>query len=330
MPIHDIRSRSVGFDLGGTKMLATVYDSDFTSLARRKRKTRGHEGFEAGLTRTIQTIDDALERSASSRSQLMSIGIGSVGALDLNRGVILEAPNLGWRDAPLAESLEQEFGCPVVVGNDVDMGLFAEWKFGAARGARCALGVFPGTGIGGACVYQGEVLRGTTGSCMELGHVPVMRDGPRCGCGKTGCLEAVAARLPIAAAAAQAAFRGEAPNLLRMAGADLSRITSKALGASVRAGDAAVELIVREAARWIGEALAGAVHLLAPEVVVLGGGLVEAMPELFLGEVSHAARNRVLPSFRDSFRIATAELGDDSIVLGAAAWARRKAARAAA
>ena len=186
------------------------------------------------------------------------------------------------------------------------------------------MGVFPGTGIGGGCVYDGQIIRGKTASCMEIGHIQVAPEGPLCGCGRRGCLEAVASRLVIAAQAAAAAYRGQAPHLLEHSGSDITAIRSGAIADSVAAGDTQVEMIVREAARHIGRAVAGVVNLLGPDVVVLGGGLVEAMTKLFVTEVSAAAQNRVLPSLANSFEVVAAELGDDAGVIGAAAWAEHQ------
>lgn len=312
----------VGIDLGGTKMLATVYDAEFEPLATRMKKTLPHEGFESCVRRVANTVQGALKRAAVEIGQVSAIGIGSPGSLDLDDGIILDAPNLGWTNAPLGAALQQLFSTPVVIGNDVDMGVYAENCFGAARGSRCVIGVFPGTGIGGGCVYEGRILRGARGSCLEIGHVPIMADGPECGCGQTGCLEAVASRLAIAAAAARAAYCGQAPYLMKHAGTVVSRIRTPMIAAAIRHGDAAVENIVRRAARAVGLAIAGAIHMLSPDTVVLGGGLVEDMPEIFLDEVERSARNRVLPSFRDGFRVVKTELGNDATALGAAAWAQ--------
>jgi glucokinase len=312
----------VGFDLGGTKMLATVLDADFNKLGSKRRRTKGHEGVEAGLERIQLTISEALEDAGVGVERLAGIGVGSPGPLDLDRGVILETPNLGWKDVALRKVLEKGFDCPAVIANDVDAGVYGEYRFGAGKKARCVVGVFPGTGIGGGCVYEGRILRGKTGSCLEIGHLPVIPEGPICGCGRRGCLEAIASRLAISSAAAAAAYRGEAPYLLEHAGTDISQIRSGMLAASVKAGDAAVEEVIREAGWWIGYAMAGVVHVLAPDVVLLGGGLVEAMPQLLLEEVEHAMNEHLMPSFVGSFRTAVAKLGDDATVLGAAAWAQ--------
>lgn len=320
--------RWVGFDLGGTKMLATVFDGDYKKLGSERKKTKANEGQDAGLERIVKTIQSALDDADVKAEALGGIGIGSPGPLDLDTGTILNTPNLGWVDVPLKKHLEKAFGCPVVVANDVDAGVYGEYIAGAAQGARCVLGVFPGTGIGGGCVYEGQIIRGAKQSCMEIGHIPAVREGPICGCGRRGCLEAVASRLAIAQQAAAAAFRGDAPNLLAACGTDLANIRSGALAASVAAGDEAVERIIKEAAGHIGRAVAGAINLLAPDVVLLGGGLVEAMPELFCEGVEKRARKRVMPSFEKIFEVKVAELGDDATVVGAAAWARARIAAA--
>ena len=312
----------VGFDLGGTKMLSIVYDAQFQALGRKRQKTRGFEGEKAGVERIAVTIAKSLERAGVSPADVAGIGLGCPGPLDLQNGVILEAPNLGWERVAVKERLSKEFGCPIVIANDVDAGVYGENRFGAARSARCVLGVFPGTGIGGGCVYDGRILHGRTSSCMEIGHVQVIPDGPLCGCGLRGCLEAVAGRLAIAGQAAQAVYRGQAPKLREIAGSDVAEIRSGMLQQAIDAGDKVIERIVRDACGHIGTVVAGFVHLLAPDYVVLGGGMVEAMPKLFVEAVEATARKKVLPSFTKSFKVVPAELGDDAVAIGAAAWAR--------
>lgn len=312
----------IGFDLGGTKMLCQVFDAEFNALARQREKTRGHEGSTVGQDRIIKTIRAALDQLQISEADLGGIGIGCPGPLDLDEGVILDAPNLGWRNVPIKKTLEKEFGCTAHIMNDVDAGVYGEYRFGAGRDCRCVLGIFPGTGIGGGCVYDGEIIRGRTGSCMEVGHMQVAPGGPLCGCGRRGCLESVASRLAISAAVVQAAYRGEAPHLMENYGTDLSKIRSKALSESIAHGDERIREIVRNAARQIGIAAGNLVNLLLPDRIILGGGLVEAMPELFVVPVRQAAEKRVMPAFIGTFEVVAAKLGDDSGVLGAAAWAQ--------
>jgi glucokinase len=318
----DTRDRHwVGFDLGGTKMMAAALSGEFRVLGRRRRKTKGTDGAKSGVERIVQTIRDALDEAKVPADEVAGIGVGCPGNVDLERGVIIDSANLGWKNVPLREILQKEFGCPAVILNDVDAGVYGEFRFGAGKGARCVVGVFPGTGIGGGCVLEGQVLRGKTMSCFEIGHVEINPDGLPCGCGRWGCLETEASRLAISAQAAMAAFRGEAPHLLAAAGTDLSEIRSGMLAEAIRAGDKIIERIVDRAARKIGRAVGDVVNLLLPDVVVLGGGLVEAMPEIFVKGVEESARQRAAPPFAKTFKVAAAKLGDDAVVRGAAAWA---------
>lgn len=315
----------VGFDLGGTKMFAAVFDSDFKEKGRERKKTKAHEGVKVGMERMVKTVEEALASAGITKDQLAGIGVGCPAPLDLKDGLITYAPNLGWKDAPLKDSLEKAFGCRTIVANDVDAGTYGEYRFGAGRGARCVVGVFPGTGIGGGCVRNDELLTGAEWSALEIGHLPLVPRGPLCGCGQRGCLEAVANRLAIAQAAAAAAFRGEAPHLLANAGTDLQNIRSKALARSIEAGDVVVERIVREAAGWIGVGVAAVVNLLGPDRIVLGGGLVQAMPDLYLEEVEEVARKRAMRTYQNSFEVVVAKLGDTASITGAAAWAEKMA-----
>lgn len=315
----------VGFDLGGTKMFAVVYDDHFKVLAKERKKTKGFEGMDSGLKKIQGLIREALEAAKVQPSQLRAIGIGCPGPLDFDKGLMLEAPNLGWKNVPIRKSLESAFGCPVVMMNDVDAGVYGEWSYGAGKGARCLVGIFPGTGVGGGCVYHGQILQGANHSCMEIGHIPLISDSLPDGCGNVGTLEAVASRLSIAAGAAQAAYRGQAPWLMDKAGADLSKIRSGTLRDSVEHGDEAVKELVVQAAKFIGLGIVTMVHLLSPDIVVIGGGLAEAFPKLLVKNAEDYARGRVMPAFQNSFKVMLAKLGDESGVMGAAAWAKRVA-----
>ncbi len=310
----------VGFDLGGTKMLAQLFDGDFKVLAQRRRKTRGTAGAEVGLRRIIENIEKVLAEAGVARQQLSGIGIGVPGPVDWETGKVLVAVNLGWKDTPVGTVLSKHFGCPVRILNDVDAGVYGEYRFGAARSARCAVGLFPGTGIGGGCVYEGNILRGRNISCMEVGHMRISSSGRTAGLEMSGTLESEASRLTIAAECAKLAFRGQAPKLLELAGTDLSKIRSGTLAQAIEAGDRAVERVVRTAAQQIGYACVNLIHLICPDRIVLGGGLVEAMPKLIVDEVTKVARQNVLSCYADGFEVKVAKLGDDAGAIGAAAW----------
>ena len=329
MSEHDKESEPrvwVGFDLGGTKMLATVYDESFDVLGSKRKKTRGNEGSEAGIARMVEVLQEALEEAERSAQAVAGIGVGCAGPLHPGKASSWKRRTWGGPRRRSGHSSRNVFDCPVFLVNDVDAGVYGEFRFGAARKSTSAIGIFPGTGIGGGAVVNGEILSGPSRSCMEIGHVCLMPNGPLCGCGQRGCLEALASRLSIASAAAAAAYRGAAPVLLERAGTDIANIRSKAIAASVNGGDAAVEEIVRNAAQWVGVGVATLVNLMAPDCVILGGGLVEELKDLYVDEVRRMAERRVMKPYRKTFEIVTAELGDDSVVQGAAAWAAYKVA----
>ncbi len=316
-----------GFDLGGTKMRVAVLDTDLGIVGRAEGRTRGFKGPRSGIARMAELLEEAWQAVPDKprSARLKGVGVACPGPVNPHTGVVREMPNVGWHNVNMARLLGCAAQAPVAILNDVDAGTYGEYRFGAGRGGRCVVGVFPGTGVGGGCVLEGRVLCGANSSCLEIGHLPVLPNGPLCGCGQRGCLEAVASRLAIAQAAAAAACRGEAPNLLAAAGTDLQKIRSRVLAQAIVQGDAVVERIVRDAAAWIGVGVAAAVNLLDPDIVVLGGGLVEAMPKLYREEVERVARGRVMQTYRDSFKLTVAKLGDDAAIRGAAAWAAERA-----
>lgn len=313
----------IGVDLGGTKMMAVVFNDEFEAIGRSRKKTKGREGMDSGLERINELIAEAMQSASVTADQVQGLGIGCPGPLDLEKREIRSAPNLGWKDVPIAKSIESKFGFPVAVANDVDAGVFGEYKFGAGKNARCVVGIFPGTGVGGGCVYEGHLLRGTNWTCMEIGHIPLVPWGPLDGAGNPGSLEGMASRLAIAGHAAQACYRGQAPNLLAIAGTDISNIRSGQIAEAIKKGDKAILEIVSNANRYLALSVVTIVHLLAPDVIVFGGGLVEELHEHMLEPIEKMARKRILPSLRNVFKIAKAKLGDDAGVRGAAALGKQ-------
>ena len=317
----------IGFDLGGTKMLAIAYDSAWDVVGRRRRKTRGREGSDQGIERIGSTIDRLLSENELTADRIAGIGIGCPGPIDLDKGVILTTPNLGWDDVSVGDFLKKRFDCPVVVMNDVDAGVYGEYEFGAAKGSRCVVGIFPGTGIGGGCVYEGKILQGAGISCMEIGHTRISSGSRSSGYDLPGTLEAEASRLAIAAESAKAAHRGDAPALMKDVGTDLANIRSGAIADAIEKGDDSIRFLVQQAAETIGLAVVNVVHLLCPDKIVLGGGMIEAMEELFVSTVRKTARRNVMNTYRERFEVVAAKLGDDAGAIGAAAWAKKQIAR---
>jgi len=307
----------IGVDIGGTKILALVLDRSFKILGQCRKKIRTNKNNDRAEDRVVKVIQEALDNSGV--DAIAGIGVGSPGPLDPETGVIIDTPNLAWKDFPLGPMLSETFGVPVTVDNDVNMGTYGEWKFGPVKKCKNVLGIFPGTGIGGGLIIEGKMYRGFTGAAGEVGHMTVDIGGPYCGCGKRGCLEAVASRTAIAQQVAALAARGDAPYVFSQCGADLLKIRSGMLVRAIQEGDAMVEGVVRNAAYYVGIAVGNLVNVLSPEAVILGGGLVEAMPDLYLDEVKKAMKDHAMPFLRKRVRIMPAALGDNAVALGAAA-----------
>lgn len=319
----------IGFDLGGTKMQCTLFDDNLKVVDSQRKRTRSEQGVNDNLDRIQNIITKLLDEHQVPLDQLAGIGIGCPGPVawdkgDWRKGIVCVAVNLGWENVPVGKILSDQFKCPVAVLNDVDAGVYGEFHAGAAQGSRTTVGIFPGTGIGGGCVYDGQILRGKLLSCMEIGHIKIC-SSPRIGAtGMTGTLETEASRLAIAGELAKLAYRGEAPNLRREAGTELSEIRSKTIAEAIDKGDAQVLKVVQEACEIIGQAVANVVLLMCPDCIVLGGGLVEAMPELFVKEVNRIAKRHVFECYRDQFEVRAAKLGDNAATVGAAAWIRKQ------
>jgi glucokinase len=310
----------VGFDLGGTKMHCALFDEKLQKVGHRKRRTRQDLGVEGGLERIAETILRLTDELGIQPSQIAGIGIGCPGPVEWDKGLVRVAVNLGWENVKVGSFMEKRFNCPVAVLNDVDAGVYGEHIAGAGKGSRSTVGIFPGTGIGGGCVYDGQILRGKKLSCMEIGHIKISGSGRTGGSCMPGTLEAEASRLAIAAEVAKLAYRGEAPNLYAAVGCDLGSIRSKVIFEAIAAGDVEVEKVFLAACETIGQAIANIVLLICPDCVVLGGGLVDAMPDRYLKYITAVAQESVFECYRDQFDVRVAKLGDDAGAVGCASW----------
>ena len=306
----------VGVDIGGTKTMALVLNHKFETVARSRKKTRANKDGEPVEDRIVRIIQEAIGQADV--GAIKGIGAGSPGPLDPKTGVIIDTPNLAWKNFPLGQTLSDAFNVPVAVDNDVNMGTYGEWRLGEAKDCKNVVGIFPGTGIGGGLIINGELFHGFTGAAGEVGHMTIEVDGPYCGCGKRGCFEAVASRLAIASQVAALAIRDDAPAIFAECGADLSKIRSGVLAKAIENGDKKVEDVVRKAAYYVGIAAANLINILSPEAVVLGGGLVEAMEDLYLEEAGNAIKKHAMPFLRKGVKLVAANLGDDAVALGAA------------
>ncbi|NDJ74768.1 MAG: ROK family protein [Chloroflexi bacterium] len=311
----------LGIDLGGTKILAAVVDRNGHILGSAKRKTRSERGVGEVIARIIKTAYEAVDDAHLDMKAIQAIGIGAPGVTDYATGVVEFAPNLeDWVNVPLGTRLEGEFGVPVFVDNDVNAGTFGEFTVGAGRSYHNAvLGVFPGTGIGGGIVLNGRLWRGTHNAAAEIGHMVTLVDGPLCGCGRRGCIEALASRTAI-----DRDIRGEirggrdslATDLVDL---DTDNITSGVLAKALKKGDPVVTDVLERAAYHLGVFTGTMINALDPECVIYGGGLIEACGDVMLPIIREAAyRHLIRPLAPEQLPIVEAALGDDAVVLGTA------------
>jgi glucokinase len=313
----------VGVDLGGTKILSGVIDADNKILGRAKRSTPAKDGGPAILEAIVECVDEALESAGLRREDVAAGGIGSPGPLDVHTGVILFSANLNVKNFPLAPEFSAVLKRPVILRNDVRVGGYAEFRLGAGQGHRDVISAFVGTGIGGCVILNGTIVEGATGNAGEVGHMIVRAGGPRCGCGARGCMEALASKTAIARRI-EKAFRKGRPSALGEKISRKGRLKSGDLAQAVSARDPVALDEVRRAAHYLGLGLGSLVNVLGPEVVIVGGGVAEALGDPYVDMVRAAARTQILVDPGEKIRIVRAALGDNAGMLGAALMAREQ------
>lgn len=312
----------VGVDLGATKILAGVLDSDGTVCGRSKNKTKAEQSKTTVLERIDETIREALKDGDINLNQVTAIGIGAPGLLDANHGVVKYAPNLGWKNVDLKSYLEKELGVFVFVENDVNAGTFGEHRFGAGRGISDVMGIFVGTGIGGGLVLDNRLHRGFNQTAGEIGHTVIAADGPICSCGRRGCLEAVAARWAIGKNLRKEIASGRKSFLAKQLEKKGGRIKSRWLQKAILREDPLAMEVVRKAARYLGISVSGIIQLVNPQMIILGGGVVEALGDFYVNEVRKSVMEFAFPDAARGVMIEPSRLGDDAVLLGAAELAR--------
>ncbi len=316
----------IGMDLGGTKILAAVVDGEGTIVAEAKLKTKAEQGPDAVIERIAQVARQAAQKAKIDWPEIRGVGIGAPGPMNPETGVVYHPPNLpGWDEIALGPRLSEALGVPVGLENDVNLGTLGEHALGAGQGTKDMVGIFVGTGVGGGLILDGKLRSGFRHAAAEVGHMIVMADGPVCGCGKRGCLEALASRTAIERDIRLGLAAGRESLLAELMG-DRGRLTSGALAEALQRGDPLVSEVIGRAQWYLGLLTASLVNLIDPEMIVFGGGVVEAVGDGFLDPIRVTARQYYIQQAdADKVRIVPARLGDYAGVLGAAVLARRRA-----
>ncbi|HDQ70764.1 MAG TPA: ROK family protein [Chloroflexi bacterium] len=311
----------VGVDLGGTKISTALVDVNGQIIAHDYRETQADKGQAVVIDRMLDAVRQVMEQADIPKAQVRAVGIGAPGPLDIHAGVVIAPPNLpGWRDVPLKELIEERVGIKTFLENDANAAALAEHRFGAGQGCDHVIYVTVSTGVGGGLILDGKLYHGAEGAAGEVGHITILPNGPLCGCGNRGCLEALASGTAIAKRAREVVSRGAPTVIAELADGDPERITAKLVAEAAEQGDFEARKILSEAMNYLGIGIASLVNLFNPQVIVIGGGLSN-LGERLLEPVRRGVARHAFAAPARTVQVVLAELGDKSGVLGAAAAA---------
>jgi glucokinase len=309
---------TIGVDIGGTKIAAGVVDDEGTLLATTRRDTAATDPEQI----EVQVEDAVAELRVA--HQIEAVGVAAAGFVNSAKGIVLFAPNLAWRDEPLGGDLQLRLGLPVVVENDANAAAWGEFRFGAAKHVDDMVLLTVGTGLGGGIVSDSQLLRGASGLGAELGHVRVVPNGIRCGCGNRGCWEQYSSGSALEREARELVASGSlyAARLLELCEGKPKRLRGKMVTQAAHEGDPASVELIGDLGRWLGEGMASMAAVLDPSAFVVGGGVVEAGDLLI--EPARTALRRNLPArgHRPDIEVTAASLGNQAGMIGVADLAR--------
>jgi glucokinase len=318
------RKYIVGVDLGGTKISAgALTDDGKHSFGMRSISTASELGAEGVADRIVGLIEgvilDTLNETDANRRDFIGIGIGAPGPLDREKGIVIIAPNLGWKNFPLRARIIDRLGLKATLDNDANCATVGEWWQGAARGARNVVGITIGTGIGGGLILDGQLHHGASGVAGEIGHTTIDLNGRHCKCGNYGCLEAYASGPAIAVRAREVLVREETASMLpSLVGGKLETLTAETVYQAAREGDAVASEIVKDTARYLGVGIANLLNTLNVDVVVVAGGVTRAGDALFTPLRAEVRRRAFRPAV-EAAKILPGELPGTAGVVGAVA-----------
>ncbi len=305
-------SHYIAVDIGGTQMRAAVYDDDdLTPIVVDRISTRHPSATP------IERLYSLITSIWPKNHEITAIGVAAAGPLDPYAGIIREAPNIpGWIDVPLRSNLEERFNVPVAVGNDANMAALGEWKYGAGQGHHNLIYITVSTGIGGGVIVADQLLLGAHGLAAELGHVTIVPDGPMCGCGFRGHLEAFSSGPAIARWAAEELKKGS-PSIL----STIPELTAKAVGQAALKGDNLAKAAIARSGKYLGMALANYLHIFNPSIIIIGGGVSQTGTLLMEPMRISMQENTFSRYYLEDLTLTTASLGDEVGLVGALALA---------
>ncbi len=303
-------------DIGGTKVLGAIFDKKNEIVYRLKKKTKAGGDDSANVEQVIiSVVDEMIKGFGIKKSQVEAISAGAPGVIDSDAGIVLFSPNLPWRNYDIRTPIQEKFGVPFYIGNDVNVGVLGEYKYGAGKGYKNIVGFFVGTGMGGGLILNGELYTGTGFKAAEYGHMTLEPEGPLCGCGQRGCLEALSSKKGMSAYIREQAARGRESMLADKI--ENGVFKSKFLKKAMAANDTVTMEAVDRACHYLAIATGTMINTFSPDVVVYGGGVMEAVGDQFLEKIEKEVDKYCMPSIRPTVELKNAALGDDSVIYGA-------------
>lgn len=310
----------LGLDLGGTKILTGLADNEGKIIARSRRDTEADLGEDKIIENMTATIEDVLEKTGVSRDQIITLGIGSPGPLDSKKGIIIENANLPWKNVQLVDRMESALGIKTLLQNDANAAALGEKWFGAGKNVDNMVYITISTGIGGGAIIEQELFTGVNDNACEVGHTVIDPNGPLCGCGNHGCLEAFSSGTSIGKRAREAAAAGESKEMLELADNIVEDIDAVICAQAAYQGDQVAKDIFKNAGYHLGIGLGNVVNTFNTEMIILGGGVMKAA-DLFLDEAIKTMEDISLKGSLEKVTVKEAELGSDIGLIGAIAVA---------
>ena len=306
---------NICLDVGGTKVLGAIFNEKDEIIYRLKKRSKSEGEGTADVEKVIiSVVEEMIKESGIDKSKLNAIASCAPGVIDQAKGIVLFTPNLPWRNYDIAGAMRKKFGVPFYVGNDVNLGVLGEYQFGAAKGYKNVVGFFPGTGMGGGLILDGKLFTGHQFKAAEYGHMILDPEGPLCGCGQRGCLEAFSSKKGMSDYIRQQVSRGRECMLAEDVQNGVFR--SKRLKKVLAAKDKVAMEAVDRACHYLAIATGNMINTISPDLVLYGGGIMEAMGELWLEKILAEVDRYCMPSIRPTVELKIAALGDDSILYG--------------
>lgn len=308
-----------GIDLGGTKTYCVIIDEKGNILAREKMKIGTDKDINRILDIVAECYKAAISRANLSESDICAAGMAVPSAVNTEKQILLNAPNLGWKNIKIGEIMTEKIKKTVFVDNDVNLGTFGEYTFGKANKYKNVYGIFVGTGVGGGYIHDGKIVRGASFTAGEIGHMIIKQGGPICNCGNHGCLEAIAGKVGIIKYIERKVDeKGKTTKLDEIAPDWRNTVGASALHKAIKSKDKLTIKAIERSAEAIGVACANVINTIGIDAIILGGGIIEELSDIYLPVIRLTIQECSMANGGSNFPVIISELGDDAVALGAA------------